>query len=101
MGSDISGEKTCAGKPIKAAMRRFSADFLHGCKKFADLARSSTDEQDIRIFNSSSIINTACFLEAKINEEISIGVLCHGFEEDGPESKEWSTIQSLQKKLTV
>ncbi|GGK54543.1 hypothetical protein [Amphritea balenae] len=101
MESDISEENTCAGKPIKAAMIPFSGDFLHGCKKFAELARSSENEQDIRIFNSSSIINAACFLEARINEEISIGVLCYGFEEDSPESKEWSTIQNLQKKLTV
>lgn len=101
MGSEVSEGNTCSGKPIKAAMISFSADFLHGCKKFADFASSSTDERDIRVFNSSSVINAACFLEAKINEEISIGVLCHGFEEDSPESKEWATIQSLQKKLTV
>ena len=101
MEFDISEENTCAGKPIKAAMSPFSGDFLHGCKRFYELASSSENEQDIRIFNSSSIINAACFLEARINEEISIGVLCYGFEEDSPESKEWSTIQNLQKKLTV
>lgn len=82
-------------------MSNFSADFLHGCKKFAELANSTDNKQEIRIFNSSSIINAACFLEAKINEEISIGVLCYGFEPDSLESKEWLTIQNLQKKLTI
>lgn len=101
MKSNISEENTCSGKPIKAAMSHFSSDFLYGCKKFSELASSSENEQDIRIFNSSSIINAACFIEASINEEISIGVLCYGFEEDSAESKEWSTIQNLQKKLTV
>ena len=101
MKADISDENTCEGKPIKAAMSSFSADFLHGCKKFSELASSTDNKQEIRIFNSSSIINATCFLEAKINEEISIGVLCYGFEPDSPESKEWSTIQNLQKKLTV
>ncbi|BFM14750.1 hypothetical protein R50073_09330 [Maricurvus nonylphenolicus] len=101
MEFDTSEENTCAGKPIKSAMSRFSADFLHGCRRFAELASSSDNEQDIRVFNSSSIINAACFLEARINEEISIGVLCYGFEPESPKSKEWATIQNLQKKLTV
>jgi len=101
MESDISEENTCAGKPIKEAMSSFSSDFLQGCKKFAELSSSSENTQDIRIFNSSSIINAACFLEARINEEISIGVLCTGFEVDSSEYKEWSTIQNLQKKLTI
>ncbi len=101
MLTEFSDENTCVGKPIKAAMSNFSADFLHGCKKFSELARSIENVQEIRIFNSSSIINAACYLEAKINEEISIGVLCYGFEPNSTESKEWSTIQNLQKKLTV
>jgi len=101
MEPDILEENTCARKNIKSAMTPFSVDFLHGCKKFSELASSSENKQDIRVFNSSSIINAACFLEARINEEISIGVMCHSFEEDSLESKEWFTIQNLQKKLTV
>lgn len=101
MQAEISNEDTCAGKLIKAAMINFSAGFLRGCTKFAELAKSTDNEQEIRIFNSSLIVNSACFLEARINEEISVGVLCYGFEPDSPESKEWSAIQNLQKKLTV
>lgn len=66
------------------------------------LASSADDnEPEIRIFNLSSIINATCFLEAKINEAISIGVLCFGFEPNSAKSKEWAIIQNLQKKLTV
>ena len=99
MKADISDENTCAGKPIKAAMSSYSADFLRGCKKFAELASSTDNQQEIRIFNSSSIINAACFLEARINEEISIGVLCFGFEPDSSESKEWSTKAYSSRKV--
>ena len=38
-------------------------------------------------------------MEAKINEEISIGVIC--FDETEAEGKSWRMIQDLQKKLTV
>lgn len=92
-------ENSCAGRPIKSSMHSFSADFLAGCKKFSELAKNSNDLQEITIFNTSCIINAACFLEAKMNEEISIGVICH--DDCEPEGRAWRAIQKLQKKLTV
>jgi hypothetical protein len=92
-------ENSCAGKSIKSSMHSFSADFLAGCKKFSELASISEVPQDITIFNTSSIINAASYLEAKINEEISIAVIC--YEESDAEGKAWRAIQNLQKKLTV
>lgn len=101
MNSEVENNMndTCAGKPIKAAMHMFSSEFLAGCKKFAELASLSDCEQDVRLFNTSCIINAACYLEAKVNEEISIGVICYS--ETEAEGKSWRTIQNLQKKLTV
>jgi len=92
-------ENPCAGKPIKSAIHLFSADFLAGCKKFTELTNISEILQDITIFNTSCIINAASYLEAKINEEISIAVIC--YEESDAEGKAWRAIQNVQKKLTV
>jgi hypothetical protein len=101
MPIEPTNENTCAGRTIKAAMHRFSSDFLLGCEKFSVLAENSEDLNELRIFNTSSIINAVSFLEARINEEISLGVVCFGFEPESVESKEWVTIQKLQKKLTI
>jgi hypothetical protein len=99
MNSDL--ENTCAGKPIKSSMHSFSHCFLSSCKKFSELAKLSESGQDLSIFNSSCIINAACFLEAKINEEIAMAVICFGDETDDPEGKAWRAIQNLQKKLNT
>ncbi|MFT6910761.1 MAG: hypothetical protein ACJAS1_007498 [Oleiphilaceae bacterium] len=92
-------ENSCAGKPIKSAMHSFSTDFLAGCKKFSELANNSEISQDVTIFNTSCIINAASYLEAKINEEIAIAVIC--YEETDAEGKAWRAIQNLQQKLNV
>ncbi|MBL4829413.1 MAG: hypothetical protein JKY55_05960 [Aliivibrio sp.] len=99
MNSEL--ENTCAGKPIKSAMHSFSQCFLSSCKKFSELAKLPENEQNISIFNSSCIINAACFLEAKINEEISMAVICFEYDQDEPEGKAWRAIQRLQKKLNI
>lgn len=101
MNSDLEPEieNSCAGKPIKSSMYSFSANCLAGCKKFSELANISEISQDITIFNTSCIINAASYLDAKINEEISIAVIC--YEESDSESKAWRAIQNLQKKLNV
>jgi hypothetical protein len=101
MNSELQNEieNSCIGKPIKSSMHFFSAEFLVGCKKLSELAKSSEVKQDTIIYNTSCIINAACYLEAKINEDISIGVIC--FEDNSPEGKAWRAIQNLQKKLTV
>ena len=92
-------ENTCAGKPIKSAMHIFSSDLLKGCKRFVELIELNNNDQDIVIFNTSCVLNAVCFLEARINEQISIAVMC--FDEDEREGKSWRVIQRLQKKLTL
>jgi len=87
--------------PIKAAMFPFSTDFISGCKIFSELAKSSTDEQEIRIFNTSCIINAVSFLEAKLNEQVSVAQLCFDDDDDDENGKAWSVIQDIQKKLSI
>ncbi|WP_105182043.1 hypothetical protein [Pseudoalteromonas sp. T1lg21] len=101
MSSELKeqADNSCGGKLIKSSMHCFSADFLAGCKKFSELANTSEKSQDVIIFNTSCIINAASYLEAKINEEISIAVICH--DEGGPEGEAWRAVQNLQKKLNV
>ena len=99
MNSEL--DNTCAGKPIKSSMILFSPFFLSSCKKFSELAQLPENAQDMPIFNSSCLINAACFLEAKINEEIAIAVICFDYEKDDHEGKAWRAIQNLQKKLNI
>lgn len=89
----------CAGNPIKSSMSMFSQYFLSGCKKFSELAQKSTDQQDLAVYNLSSIINAVCYLEANLNEQISIGVIC--YLEDDPAGKPCRDLQTEKKKLTI
>lgn len=92
-------DATCAGKPIRAAMYPFSVDFLAGCEKFLELAGGSNNPQEIRVFNSSCVVNAACFLEAKINEEVATARIC--FDEGSPERRAWDHIKENERRLSV
>ena len=101
MNTEVEEEikNSCAGRPIKSSMHHFSPDFYEGCKKFAELSRSSESFQDAIIFNTSCIINATCFLEAKLNEDISVAVIC--FDEQDQEGRAWNALKNLQRKLSI
>ncbi|HAO24271.1 MULTISPECIES: hypothetical protein [unclassified Methylophaga] len=89
----------CAGLPIKAAMHPFSVDFLAGCKKFAELAKQTDSEKEVMIYSTSSIVNAACYLEAKLNEEIAISRMF--FNECSREGKRWGEIKESERHTSV
>lgn len=96
---DDSCEDTCAGRPIRAAMHPFSVEFLAGCRKFSDLAEEADDRQEVMIYATSCIVNAACFLEAKLNEEVAIARIC--FDEGSDERKCWDEIKEGERRLSV
>lgn len=96
---DDSCEDTCAGRPIRAAMHPFSIEFLAGCRKFSDLAEETGDGQEVMIYATSCIVNAACFLEAKLNEEVAIARIC--FDEGSDERKCWDEIKEGERRLSV
>lgn len=89
----------CAGLPIKAAMHPFSVEFLAGCKKFAELAKLTDNEQEIMIYSTSCIVNAACYLESKLNEEIAISRML--FSESSEEGKRWGEIKESERRTSV
>lgn len=93
------GEDTCAGRPIRAAMYPFSAAFLAGCRKFAELAQETDDGQEVMIYSTSCIVNAACFLEAKLNENVAIAQIC--FDEGSDERKQWDEIKENERRNSV
>jgi hypothetical protein len=95
---DSSGD-TCAGRPIKAAMHPFSVEFLAGCRKFFDLAEETDYRQDVMIYAASCIVNAACFLEAKLNEEVAIARIC--FDEGSDERKRWDEVKEGERRYSV
>ena len=94
-----SGEETCAGRPIRAALHPFSIEFLAGCRKFSTLAQETDDIQEVRIYSASCIVNAACFLEAKLNEEVAIARIC--FDEESDERKRWDDIKKGERRTSV
>ncbi len=96
---DDSGEDTCAGRSIRAAMHPFSIEFLAGCRKFFELAHETDDVQEVMIYSTSCIVNAACFLEAKLNEEVAIARIC--FDEGSDERKKWDDIKERERRLSV
>lgn len=96
---DDSCEDTCAGRPIRAAMHPFSIEFLAGCRKFSDLAEETGDGQEVMIYATSCIVNAACFLEAKLNEEVAIARIC--FDEGSDVRKCWDEIKEGERRLSV
>ncbi len=94
-----NNQDTCAGLPIAAAMHPFSVDFLAGCKKFSELASTTEDTQEVLIFSASCIVNAACYLEAKLNEEVAIARLC--FDEGSVERETWDSIKKDERRLSV
>ena len=89
----------CLDEPIKSSMSLFSNSFLRACKKFSDLAQMSTTQEDTVVYNLSSIINAVCFIEAYLNEQISIGVICYS--KDDPTGKPWFDLQTEKKQLKI
>jgi hypothetical protein len=77
----------------------FSTDLLASCIKFVELAKASSNEQEIRIFNASCVINAVSLLEAKLNEEISIARIL--FDESELDGRVWKVIEDIQKKLSI
>jgi hypothetical protein len=96
---DENLDATCSGRPIKAVMYPFSIDFLAGCEKFQKLSNTSSDSQDIRIFNAACIVNAACFLEAKLNQEIAITRLY--LEEGSDQRIRFDQIKEQEKQLSL
>lgn len=97
--TDESSEGTCAGRPIRAALHPFSVEFLAGCRKFSELAQETDNGQEILIFGTSCIVNAACFLEAKLNEEVAIARTC--FEEESVERRQWNDIKDRARRDSV
>lgn len=96
---DNSYEDTCAGRSIKAAMYLFSTEFLAGCRKFSDLVDRADNGRDVMIYATSCIVNAACFLEAKLNEEVSIARIC--LDEGSDKRKCWDEIKEAERGLSV
>lgn len=96
---DDSSEDTCAGRPIRAAMHPFSVEFLAGCRKFSDLAEETDDRQEVMSYATSCIVNAACFLEAKLNEEVAIARIC--FDEGSDERKRWDEVKEGERRYSV
>ncbi|RKT58795.1 hypothetical protein DFR40_1823 [Azonexus fungiphilus] len=97
--TDDSSEDTCAGRPIKAATHPFSVNFLAGCRKFSDLAKETDDGQEVMIYATSCIVNAACFLEAKLNEEVAIARIC--FDESSYERKRWDEVKDGERRHSI
>lgn len=95
---DIS-EDTCAGRPIRAAMHPFSIEFLAGCRKFSDLTEKTDDGQEVMIYATSCIVNAACYLEAKLNEEVAIARIC--FDDGSDERKRWDEVKEHERRNSV
>lgn len=89
----------CAGLPIKAAMHPFSVEFLAGCQKFAELAKQTDNKQELIIFSTSCIVNAACYLEAKLNEEVAISRIF--LNEGSEEGRRWGEIKKSERRTTV
>ena len=96
---DDSSEDTCAGRPIMTAMHPFSVEFLAGCRKFSDLSQKTDDKQEVMIYATSCIVNAACFLEAKLNEEVAIARIC--LDEGSEERKSWDEVKKGQRHNSV
>lgn len=96
---DNSSEDTCTGRQIKAAMHPFSVEFLAGCRKFSDLAEETDDRQEVMIYATSCIVNAVCFLEAKLNEEVTIARIC--FDEGSDERKRWDEVKEGEQRYSV
>jgi len=92
-------EDTCAGRPIRAAMHPFSTEFIAGCRKFSELALKTDNSQEVMIYSASCIVNAACFLEAKLNEEVAIARIC--FDEGSEERKKWDCIKEGERRTSV
>ena len=63
---------TCAGKPIRGAMRPFSEDLIAGCQRWSVLATESESEAGTIQYNTACIMFAVSSIEAKVNECISI-----------------------------
>ena len=80
-------------------MHRFSVEFLAGCRKFSELAQRTDDGQEVIIYGTSCIVNAACFLEAKLNEEVAIARIC--CDEGSDERKRWDEIREGERRNSV
>lgn len=80
-------------------MHRFSVEFLAGCRKFSELAQGTDDGREVMIYGTSCIVNAACFLEAKLNEEVAIARIC--FDEGSDERKRWDEIREGERRNSV
>lgn len=89
----------CAGLPIKAAMHPFSVEFLAGCNKFAELAKQADNDQEVMIYSTACIVNAACYLEAKLNEEVAISRMF--FNESSEEGSCWAEIKESERRTSV
>lgn len=88
---------TCAGEPIRAAMHMFSADLIRGCNDFAQKARNTNTDEEVRFYNTACLFFAASTIEAKVNEWISIAQVCF---EDEPKSF-WHALAPLVKSLKL
>jgi hypothetical protein len=95
--SSKNSEATCAGKPIRAAMHRFSEDLIRGCTEFAEKARNAETNEDARCYNTACIFFAVSTIEAQLNEWISVAQAC--FEEE-PKSF-WHALAPLVKTLKL
>jgi len=99
MAQDRKGEDTygtCAGAPIKDAMHPYSDDLIKGCEKFAQMAFEATEQEDIRLYNSSCIFFSVSCIEAKLNEWLSILKKI-----ETSKSKFLTEMEKLQKTLKL
>lgn len=96
---DDNSDDTCAGRPISAAMHPFSVEFLACCRKLSDLAEETNDGQEVMIYATSCIVNAACFLEAKLNEEVAIARIC--FDKGSDERKSWDDLKEYERSYSI
>ncbi|GEA04794.1 hypothetical protein KUL17_36910 [Alteromonas sp. KUL17] len=80
-------------------MHPFSIEFLASCRKFSDLTGETDDKREVRMYGTSCIVNAACLLEAKLNEEIAIARIC--LEKNSDERKRWDEIKEIEQRLSV
>lgn len=89
---------TCAGKPVKGAMRPFSQDLIAGCEKWANLASASSEPGETIQYNTSCVLFAVSTIEAKVNEWISIASVI-------PDAEIpvafWENLADLQKTLSL
>ncbi len=95
--SKIDMEQTCAGKPISAAMYRFSTDFVQGCKYLSGKVQAARNDDEVRTLNTACIFFAISAIEAKVNEWISISQQCFI---DEPKSF-WHSLAPLVKTLPL